>query len=102
MAPSDLVLVEVACGNRHRQQVVQVPVPRGASAADAVQRSGLLDAFAEMCEHGYEIAVAGRLVDAGYAVHGGERLDLVGPLRVDPKEARRRRVALRSRRAGGQ
>ena len=73
------------------QDVVPLELPEGATVADALLRSGLVDA------HGLD---AGRLV---CAVHGkrrpatalladGDRVEITRPLVADPKEARRRRA----------
>jgi len=47
------------------------------------------------------VAVFGRLRPADYPLAAGDRIELLGPLQVDPKEARARRVALRRAAAGG-
>lgn len=58
----------------------------GATVADAVAASGLaLDGVA-----GY--AVFGVRADAHTRLHEGDRVELLRPLRIDPKEARRRRA----------
>ncbi|MFO1195862.1 MAG: RnfH family protein [Burkholderiaceae bacterium] len=40
-------------------------------------------------------AVHGKLRAPGYVLNDGDRIELVGPLRADPKLARQRRVELR-------
>ena len=58
----------------------------GATVADAVEASGLaLDGIA-----GY--AVFGVRADAATRLREGDRVELLRPLRIDPKEARRRRA----------
>jgi putative ubiquitin-RnfH superfamily antitoxin RatB of RatAB toxin-antitoxin module len=50
---------------------------------------------------GLRVAVFGRLRPPDYPLVAGDRIELLGPLQVDPKEARARRVALRRAVAGG-
>ncbi|MEN1940534.1 RnfH family protein [Luteimonas sp. MJ246] len=79
------VEVVLALPRAHRAVVVDVAAP--ASVADAVAASGLplegIDAYAV-----YGVRVAG---DA--PVRDGDRVELLRPLVVDPKDARRRRAA---------
>ena len=66
---------------------VRVRLAAGATAGEAARASGLpLEGIA-----GY--AVFGERVSADAPVHGGDRLELLRPLLLDPKEARRRRAA---------
>ncbi|MCA1714563.1 MAG: RnfH family protein [Gammaproteobacteria bacterium] len=62
-------------------------LPEGATVAAALAACGLdLDAIS-----GY--AVFGERVTAATVLRDGDRLELLRPLLVDPKEARRRRAA---------
>lgn len=62
-------------------------LPDAATVADALAASGLpLDGIA-----GY--AVFGVRVAGGDALRDGDRLELLRPLQLDPKEARRRRAS---------
>ncbi|HMN74427.1 MAG TPA: RnfH family protein [Burkholderiaceae bacterium] len=60
-------------------------LPQGATIADAIARSGLA------LPADWVSAVWGRLRDATHPLCDGDRLALLRPLAVDPKEARRRR-----------
>lgn len=65
---------------------VQLDLAPGATVADAVAASGLAtDGIA-----GY--AVFGARVDGAAALGDGDRVELLRPLAVDPKEARRKRA----------
>lgn len=77
----------VRAGSRtHESQVVEVQA--GATVADAIAASGI-DATGIAGQ-----AVFGRRVDGAWRVEHGDRVELLGPLRVDPKEARRRRAGV--------
>lgn len=78
--------VEVVLALPRDCERVVVTLPPGASVADAVAASGLsLDGIA-----GY--AVFGLRVQATAILHEGDRVELLRPLLVDPKDARRRRA----------
>lgn len=79
--------VQVVCGWPRRFRAVDLALPPGATVADAVAASGLAEAgIAGYAIHGERVAEATALRD-------GDRVELLRPLRVDPKEARRRRAA---------
>lgn len=88
--------VQVAAGLPGRQEVLLVTLPAGSTVIDAVSTSRILEGFPEL-----------RAVELAYAVHGvrasadqllvaGDRVELLRPLRVDPRESRRRRARRRS------
>jgi putative ubiquitin-RnfH superfamily antitoxin RatB of RatAB toxin-antitoxin module len=75
-------------------------LPAGATVADALAhalRAGLLAADeVQAVEAGtLTVAVHGRSRAAGHPLRDGDRIELLGPLTVDPKVARQRRVAHR-------
>jgi putative ubiquitin-RnfH superfamily antitoxin RatB of RatAB toxin-antitoxin module len=83
--------VTVACAPPGREAIVELEVTDGATVADAVARSALVAGLA---------LEPGRL---GFAIHGqqarpdtplrdGDRVEILLPLRVDPKAARRLRA----------
>ena len=81
--------VLLALPRAHRSVVVELQA--GATVADAVAASGLpLDGI-----DGY--AVYGVRSAADAALNEGDRVELLRPLQLDPKEARRRRAARTAR-----
>ena len=69
-----------------RHEAVHVELPDASTVAEALERSGFtLDGIAGF-------AVYGERVDSGRLLQDGDRLELLRPLQVDPKEARRRRA----------
>ena len=97
MAEAGDIDVEVAYAEPERQVVVSVRVPAGASAATAVERSGLLERFPRIAWPGADIGIFGERVSPCAPLAAGDRVEIYRQLAVDPKEARRRRAA-RSRR----
>lgn len=80
------IRVEVIRAWPRRHETVVLELPDGATVADAIGACGLaLDGISGQ-------AVFGERVPATHRLGDGERLELLGPLLVDPKEARRRRA----------
>ena len=91
--------VEVAYAEPDSQAIVSLRLPAGASAGDAVQRSGLLERFPGITWPGAPIGIFGKPVSPSASLTEGDRVEIYRPLRMNPKEARRLRAARsRSRR----
>ncbi len=79
--------IEVIRAWPHRFETVTLDLPEGARVADAISASG----FADDPEiTGY--AVHGVVARAETELRDGDRVELLRPLTLDPKEARRRRA----------
>lgn len=81
------IRVDVVRAWPRRHEAVTVQLPVGATVADAVGASGFNLAGID----GY--AIFGERVAVEVEVRDGDRLELLRPLQLDPKEARRRRAA---------
>lgn len=81
------IRVELVCAWPRRHQAVVVALPAGATVADALAAGGFDSAAI------HAVAVFGERVVLPHALHDGDRLELLRPLQVDPREARRRRAA---------
>lgn len=80
------IRIEVVRAWPRRHASVSLQLPGDATVSDALAACGLpLDGICGYAVFGERIAVEGRLCD-------GDRLELLQPLLVDPKEARRRRA----------
>ena len=88
----DLELVIVRAGGVCR---LPMRMPAGATLAAALERAvqGGLVSAEEVLNR--SVAVFGRLAAPGQPLADGDRIELLGPLQVDPKVARQRRVAHR-------
>jgi putative ubiquitin-RnfH superfamily antitoxin RatB of RatAB toxin-antitoxin module len=75
------------------QAVVRLDVPRGTTVEQAVELSQLVGRFPEIRALPLQCAVFGRHVPLTYTVRDGDRVEILRPLRVDPKEQRRRAAA---------
>lgn len=76
-------------------------VPRGATALQALQASGLLQACPELEGATLDMGIWGRTCPPSQLVQDGDRLEIYRPLRVDPKVARRERFTGQGVRTAG-
>ena len=70
-------------------------LPEGATVADALRACGLAPA------EGETVGVWGRKAEPGQLLRERDRVELVRPLKVDPKVARRERFQRQGSRAAG-
>jgi uncharacterized protein len=84
-----MIRVEVIRAWPHRFDTVVLALPDAATVADALASSGFaLDGISGF-------AVFGERVGSTDCLRDGDRLELLRPLQVDPKEARRHRASRR-------
>ena len=103
MEKPESLRVRVAYALPDRQVSVALEVPPGTTAADAVTRSKLLEKFPEAAARPLSCAVFGRAVPLTYELREGDRVEILRPLLIDPKQSRREaaersRAATRSKR----
>ncbi len=94
MAPAEAALlrVEVAYAPQPRVvDLVALALPAGSTVRQAVEASGLLARHGLELNAALALAVWGRAVDAATPLRERDRVELLRPLLVDPKEARRLR-----------
>ncbi len=76
-------------------------VADGATALQALHASGLYEAFPELAGQALPLAVWGRAAGASQVLRERDRLEVLRPLKVDPKVARRERFRSQGARAAG-
>ncbi|MEY4711928.1 MAG: hypothetical protein RIS88_1378 [Pseudomonadota bacterium] len=79
----------------------EVMLPAGASVAEALAQSGLFEAFAQLRGQALSLAVWGRTAPLTQALRDRDRVEVLRPLQVDPKVARRERFKKQGTRAAG-
>jgi len=82
------IAVSVAYAERDRQTVVELTVPLGTTAAEAVERSRIRERHPGL-PAGLALGIYGRLVAPGTPLAAGDRVELYRGLPADPKEQRR-------------
>ena len=95
-APPSTIRVEVVYADPQRQLVRVATLPAGATVDEAVRISGIRDALPADFEPTL-IGIFGRIVTAAALLSDGDRVELYRPLKIDPKQARRRRAEKQKR-----
>lgn len=80
------IRVEVIQAWPHQYDAANVVLPAGATVADAIMAAALTPAA-----H-VGVAVYGEMAACDLRLRDGDRVELLRPLSIDPKEARRRRA----------
>ena len=93
MAAEDTIEVEVVFALPERQELLPVTLPAGSTVGDAIEASGIADRFADHDLSSCRQGVWGRLVDRDRLLEDGDRVEIYRPLRIDPREARRKLAA---------
>ncbi len=89
--PDAVLRVEVAyCAGPGQADVVELVLPVGVCAADAVRASGVLQRHG-LVEDGLKLGVWCKLRPPDTPLRDRDRVEIYRPLTVDPKEARRQR-----------
>lgn len=93
MASSERIRVSVLCAFPERQPEVKLAVAAGTTVEAAVERSGLVRRFPEMASRPLHYAIFGRVVQGAQVLAEGDRVEILRPLLIDPKEQRRQTAA---------
>lgn len=91
--PAPPASVEVVYALPELQAVVGVPLEPGLTAGGAIERSGLRERFPEIAARELAIGIYGRRVGAAHPLAAGDRVEILRPLRADPRQMRRDLVA---------
>lgn len=91
MSAPDLLRVEVAYAEPERQFLRSLELTRGSTVADAIAASNVALEF-EIDAQVFSVSIWSKAVDRLTAVQEGDRVELLRPLKIDPKDARRNRA----------
>jgi putative ubiquitin-RnfH superfamily antitoxin RatB of RatAB toxin-antitoxin module len=89
MATAELIPVEVVVALPSRQAIVRLELPAGTTAAAAVDAAEFESTFGEIDFQHCELAVWGVPVNRDRVLKGGDRVEVLRPLALDPRDARR-------------
>ena len=84
--------IEVVYALPEKQIVRQMNLPEGTTAEQAVKLSGILQQFPEIDFLQNKLGIYGKLIPPTTVLRNRDRVEIYRPLRVDPKESRRRRA----------
>ena len=76
------------------QRLVSLRMPPGATVREAITRSGLLQRFPAIAERPLQCAIFSRVVALEELLCNGDRVEILRPLQVDPKQQRSEQAAL--------
>ncbi len=94
--------VTVAYSPGPRQvQLWEVAVPAGATVSQALTQAGLFEAYPALRSQPLMLAVWGRTVSPTHPLREKDRVEVLRPLLVDPKVARRERFVRQGSRGAG-
>lgn len=86
------VTIEVVYGTPLKQTLLEVAVDEGATVAQAVEESGILQQYPEIDIDTAKLGIWNKVVRSSSTVKQGDRIEIYRPLVADPKEVRKRRA----------
>jgi hypothetical protein len=87
------VKVEVVHARPEKQVLLALDVAPGTTLGEAIEQSGIREAFPDLEVDPDRVGVFGRKAELGDVLQAGDRVEIYRPLLADPKEARRKRAA---------
>ena len=89
---AESIAVEVVYALKNRQDLVTLKLPAGATAREAVERSGLLLRFPEIDLAKNKLGVFAKPVKPDAVLRDRDRVEIYRPLIADPREVRKQRA----------
>ena len=83
------IRVSVAYAEPERQSVLELEVPSGTTALEAIARSRIRELHPGIAADA-ALGIHGRVVGGGEVLAAGDRVEIYRPLPADPKDTRRR------------
>ncbi|GHU18785.1 UPF0125 protein [Betaproteobacteria bacterium] len=90
---AELITVEVVYALKDRQDLVTLKLPVGATAREAVERSGLPERFPGIDLAKNKLGVFAKSIKPDAILRDRDRVEIYRPLIADPKEVRKQRAA---------
>ena len=94
------IAVEVTYARPERHWRVLLKLPPGSTVEDAIERSNLKLTIRDLVVDDEHVGIFGKKVTLATALREGDRVEIYRPLQADPKDARRRRAAVKKKAAG--
>ena len=91
MSASETIRVEVAYAEPTSQFLRALDLPRGSTVADAIAASNVAGTCA-IDSSVLLVSIWSKIVACDAHLQDGDRVELLRPLKIDPKEARRKRA----------
>ena len=94
---ADPITVEVTYATPVAQPVFTLVLPAGAQVANALADAAVRTAFGDTICDTAKVGIFAKLVERSQALRDGDRVELYRALTADPKVARRKRAAKKSK-----
>ncbi len=92
MGSDKKINIEVAYATDVQSYLLSVAVPVGSTIAQGIETSGILEQCPEIKLDQNKVGIFSKLKSLDDKLNEGDRIEIYRPLKIDPKEARRRRV----------
>lgn len=90
---SELLRIEIVHALPEGYRCLELSLPAGSTVGDALSAASLAVLWPDLQWSEPALAVYGRIVGLDTRLNDFDRIELLRPLLIDPKEARRRRAA---------
>jgi putative ubiquitin-RnfH superfamily antitoxin RatB of RatAB toxin-antitoxin module len=90
---AELMTIEVCYALPAKQELVSVKLPAGATLAQALDASGLLQKYPEIDPKKNKFGIYAKLSKPDAPLRDRDRVEIYRPLIADPKEVRKQRAA---------
>ena len=90
---TESIHIEVVYAMPNRQEVIKLQLPEGATVAQALSASGLLQKHSEIDPESVKFGIYGKLSKGDTTLRDRDRVEIYRPLIADPKEVRKQRAA---------
>lgn len=87
-----MLTIEVAYALPQKQELVQLTLPPGCTAQQAIDASGLRQKYPEIDLAKNKVGIFGKLSKLDTPLRDRDRVEIYRPLIADPKEVRRKRA----------
>lgn len=97
------IMIEVAYGHADEQKLLSLEVEEGTTIEQAIEQSGILQAFPEIDLANSKVGIFGKMAAKKQVLREKDRVEIYRPLIADPKEVRKKRAAegKRMKKGGG-
>lgn len=92
------ITIEVAYATREQQRIVAIEVDANCMIKNAIEQSGILNIFPEIDLTKQAVGIFGKKKNLNDTLQQNDRIEIYRPLIIDPKDARKKRVALKPKR----
>lgn len=92
MVSVEIINTEVVYALPERAHIVSLQAKPGTTIRQAIMDSGIVERCPEIDLEKNKVGIFGKLLDLDTVLKEGDRVEIYRNLRVDPKEARRKRA----------